>query len=124
MAQHSPCVKASTSFTASSSTYGAAPRPSAANVELFAKGLALGVPGRDGGREPGLEPGREPDAGGGLVTRSSIRALGGAERGRVDKLSAGIDLPLTVGSTSSRLTGMPRDTSCFRRIRERVQLIG
>ena len=111
------------SLTALSSTSGAAPRPKLANVgPALARGLAFGVPGRDDGREPAREPGRDPwDASGGHPTRSSKRALGGAESGRVVRLSAGIAFPFTVGRTSSKLTGIPNDTNCFRRVRERVQ---
>ena len=44
--------------------------------------------------------------------------------GRVCISSVGNGLPFARGSTSSRLTGIPRAIKCCRRIRERVQFEG
>lgn len=64
------------------------------------------------------------DAGEGLATRPIPRGPGGAETGLVVICSAGSALPLAWGSTSSRFTGIPNETRCRRRIRDRVQFGG
>ena len=112
---------------ASSSSTGLGPNPACAGAVLLrARGLlpGTGVPAR--------ELLTDPEPGGGIAILS-IRGLeplfnnrgpGGADIGRVVICRAGIGLPPAWGSTSSRFTGIPKETRCRRRIRERVQLGG
>lgn len=58
-----------------------------------------------------------------LWTGAVLAPPGGADIGLVLISSVG-SLPPVGGSTSSRLTGMPRAMRCCRRMRDRVQLTG
>jgi hypothetical protein len=98
-------------FALSSSGFG--PKPNCDIVEGPDRADSIGVPARELFVE--VET---------LFCCELLRALGGADIGRVDICNGGSGFPFACGNNSSRLTGIPRDMRCCWRIRERVQFGG